>query len=89
MANKRELKQVINCVCDDLLVEGVAASLYGNDVHKENTEALLYSIVRLQRDFTARVSHPEPGMPPKAYYKDLCEKFAAQVSELADQIHNI
>ena len=89
MANKRSLKKVINVVCEELFTEAVAASLYGNEGYKENTEALLLSVVKIQQEFVCRVSHPEPGMPAKNYYKDLREKFAAQVSEMVDQINNL
>ena len=89
MANKRSLKHIINLVCEDLFSECIAASLYGNNAHKDNAEALLFSMVKMQADFICRVSHPEPGMPAKQYYKDLREKFTAQVSELVDQIDNL
>lgn len=89
MANKRTLKHAINMVCDELFTEAVAASLYGNDDNKGNTEALLFSILRTQSDFVCRVSHPEPGMKANLYYKDLREKFSAQVSEIVDQINNL
>ena len=89
MANKRSLKGIINLICEDLFTECVAASLYGNEANKENADALLFSIMQMQADFVCRVSHPEPGMPAKKYYKDLREKFAAQASELVDQINNL
>ena len=89
MANKRSLKHIISLVCEELLTECVAASLYGNDAHKDNAEALLFSIIQMQSDFICRVSHPEPGMPAKLYYKDLKENFSAQVGELVDQINNL
>jgi hypothetical protein len=89
MANKRSLKKAINVVCEELFAEAVAASLYGNEGYKENTEALLLSVVKIQQEYTCRVSHPEPGMPAKKYYMDLRENLAAQVSELVDQINNL
>ena len=87
MANKRTLKKNINIICEDLFAECIAAIHYG-DNNQDNGEALLFSIVRLQNNFTARISHPEPGMEPRIYFKDLREQFSAQVSELLDQINN-
>lgn len=87
MANKRTLKHVINGICEELFAECIAASLYGAENHKGNTDALLFSILKTQSDFVARVSHPEPGMSPKAYFKDLREKFSAQIGELVDQVN--
>lgn len=90
MANKRTLKKGINIICEELLTETVAASLYGNDkTCKDNAEALLFTIVKTQRDFISRMSHPEPGMPQKNYFKLMRQQFAAQASELADQISNL
>ncbi|MBQ9671511.1 MAG: hypothetical protein IJV34_01495 [Prevotella sp.] len=89
MANKRSLKHAINLVCEELLAECIAASLYGAETNDDNAEALLYSIIKMQSDFICRVSHPEPGITAKAYYKDLRTKFTAQVSEVVDQINNL
>ena len=57
--------------------------------HKENAEALLFSIMQMQADFICRVSHPEPGIPAKQYFKTLRETFTAQTGELIDQINNL
>lgn len=89
MANKRTLKKAINQICEELFSEAVAASLYGNEMHKENTDALLVAIIKTQCNYISRVSHPEPGIVAKDYYKDLRENFAAQASEIADQIINL
>lgn len=90
MANKRTLKRAINMICEELFTEAVAASLYGNDKHDGNGETtLLYSIVQMQSNYISRVSHPEPGMKAKDYYKDLREKFSAQVGEITDHINNL
>ena len=89
MANKRSLKHIINGICEELFTECVAASLYGAENHKENADALLFTILKIQSNFIARVSYPEPGMTAKAYYRDLRNKFSAQVSEVVDQINNL
>ena len=88
MANKRSLKKAINQICEELFTGAVAASLYGSEA-KDNTQALLVSVIKIQRNYISRVSHPEPGIEAKKYYKDLREKFAAQAGEIADQINNI
>ena len=89
MANKRTLKRAINGICEELFTECIAASLYGNENHKENAEALLFCIMKTQHNYIARVSHPEPGMKAKDYFKNLREGFSAQVIEIADQINNL
>jgi len=89
MANKRLLKHAINLVCDELFTEAVAASLYGNGNNEGNIEAVLYSIIQMREEFTARVQHPEPGMPQRLYYRDLRDKFTARASEIVDHINNL
>jgi len=87
--NKRTLKKCINLICDELLAECLAASLYVNKKDKGNVEALLFSIIKLKSSAISRISHPEPGMSAKTYYKDLREKFSSQASEIIDQINNM
>jgi hypothetical protein len=85
MANKRSLKRTINLICEELFAESIAVSLYGNN---DNYEAIIYSILKMQSDFICRISHPEPGMLPKVYYKKLKEDFIAQASDIIDQLNN-
>ena len=87
MANKRSLKKEINLVCESLMAECVAVSLYGPDEKKEIISDLFQSVVEMGDHFLSRVSYPEPGIAPKAYYKDLREKFNEQVKEILDQIY--
>ena len=91
MANKRSLKHAIKFICEELFAEAVAASLYGNEPQKEksNAEDVLASIIRLEDDYTSRISHVEPGMKAKLYFKTLREKFSSEVDELVDQIYNL
>ena len=86
MASKRHLKQKIDLICEELFAECVAASLYGQN--RESAEALIFSTIKMRNNFVSRISHPEPGMSAKAYYKDLREKFAAQAGELLDQLNS-
>ena len=89
MANKRTLKRAINVICEELFTEAVAVSLYGPETNRDNSEALLFTIVKMQAEYTSRVSHPEPGMPAKKYFKDLRDKFSAQASDIIDQINSL
>ena len=89
MANKRSLKHIINLICEELFAEAVAASLYGNQPNEENAEAVLSSILRLQSNYICRISHPEPGMEARLYYKDLREMFSIEADEIIDQINNL
>lgn len=89
MANKRNLKKMINYICSDVFSECMAVSLYNGKKNNEDVKAILSSILIIHSNSISRVSHPEPGMPPKKYYRDLKDKFNAQISEIVDQIINI
>lgn len=89
MANKRKLKKQIRYICSDLFSECIAASLYGIPSDKETLNALLSSIIKIHSNYNARVSHPEPGMKAKDYYKDLTDNFSKQIDEIIDQIGNL
>ena len=86
MANKRSLKRSITIICEEIFAECVAASLYGNN--RQSAEALIYSTIRMQDNFIRRISHPEPGMQAKAYYRILIEHFNNDVNDIVDQISN-
>ena len=74
MANKRNLKRNINYVCSELFSEAVAASMYSSKTTEEDVNALLASILVIHNDYVRRVSHQEPGLAPKLFYKDLVEE---------------
>nr|MBP7473356.1 hypothetical protein [Prevotella sp.] len=72
MTNKKDLKRTINYICSDLFAECIAASLYGSTKPAEaDIDALLSSILIIHSDYIKRISHPEPGMTPKKYFKTL------------------
>ena len=89
MSSKRDLKRMINYVCSDLFAECVAASLYSGKPEKEDSDALLSSIVALHSQYIRRISHVEPGLKPRDYFKDLVARFNNEVSEIVDQISSM
>lgn len=89
MANKRKLKRSINYICSDIFAESVAASLYSDKPNQDNIKALMSSVLNMHSDYIRRVSHPEPGMKPKVYYKNIISSFHKHVSEIIDQIANL
>lgn len=88
MANKRNLKHHINYVCSELFSEVVATS-YSVKSDKEDVKALLTSILIIHNDYIRRISHIEPGMEAKIFFKALNQDFNKQVSEIIDQIVNL
>ncbi len=89
MARKKDLKKTINCICEELEANCVAYSLYNGKPIDEDVSALFTAILHVQADFISRISHPEPGMPQKQYYKHLVEDFNKHVIELVDQMCNL
>ena len=89
MANKRDLKQSINYVCAELLSETFTAGMLEKNINNENVDNLLNSIVKVNHDYIHRISHPQPGMKQKAYFKDLTVHFDKQVEEIVDMIGNL
>lgn len=89
MANKRDLKRTINYITSELFAECVAASLYNGDTKQADVDGILSAIVMLNTDFIKRVSHPEPGVKPMLYFKNLITDFNKQSSEIIDQITNL
>ena len=85
MANKRDLKKMINYICSDLFAECIATSLYeGKD--EENVKSILTSILITHNSFLKRISHVEPGIKPKLYFLDLKKNFNEEVSKIIDNI---
>lgn len=89
MAKKRNLKQTINYICSDLFAEGVAASLYGEQKDEEAVNNLLSLIIVTRNDYVKRISHPEPGMKPRTYYKAIIADFNQQINEIINQISSL
>lgn len=89
MANKRQLKRTINYITSELFAETMAAVIYSDIANKAEGDSLLASIIIMRDDFISRVSHPEPGMPTKKYYKALVSDFNNSMSDIIDNISNL
>lgn len=89
MANKRDLKRGINYIASELFAECIATSMYSNNSDSANVDTLLTSVLRMHSDYIRRVSHPQPGMPAKQYYKTLVSSFTDEVNDVVDAIKNL
>ena len=89
MANKRALKKNVNLICDELYIDFIAASLYGNTHDDKILANIVETIDKMQSNTLSRISHPEPGMSKGKYFKDLKKQFKTSVLEIADQISNL
>ena len=89
MSNRRKLKKTIGCICDALFADCIAIAMYGGKSNKDNTDAVLTSVITIRENYVRRISHPEPGMPAKAYFKDLVEKFKVEALGVIEQIESM
>lgn len=89
MSNKKDLKKRINYVCGDLFAECIATSLYTGKPKQEDVNAILHLILTVNNDYVRRISHPEPGMTKKEYFKFISDSFDKQAVEIIDQIGNL
>lgn len=89
MSNRKDLKKRISYVCGDLFAECIATSLYSGKPKQEDVDAILQLIIRVHDDYVRRISHPEPGMSKKKYYKFVSDNFDKQALEIIDQIGNL
>ena len=80
MANKRELKKVINYVSSDLFLECIVLKQI-KKADATKADEILADILCLQNDFLARVNHPQPGCV-KEYFRKLNEDFANEVGNI-------
>ena len=89
MASKRTLKKQINYSCDILFAECVATSLCNANAAQQDIDAILTEILITNSNYIRRISHPEPGLSEKAYFKDLIDSFNKDVQEIIDNISNL
>lgn len=89
MAKRKELKKVVDNICTDLTAEVVAVSLYESKPAEENVIAIINTIMKMRNEYIRRISHVEPGIPAKVYFKNLIENFNNDTIEVIDQISNL
>ena len=55
----------------------------------KNIKAIISSILGVYANSISRVSHPQQGMKPKLYFKDLKDKFEQEICEIIDVMGNL
>lgn len=86
MAKRRELKKGINFLCGELFAECVAIMHYQKHGPQEDVDNVMTSILNLQDDMLCRVSHVEPGIKAKAFFKKLRTDMTSRTEEIVEQI---
>ena len=85
MASRRELKRDISYVIGDIFTECLIYKELVPGTDKEEAEKLIVDLLRIDNDFTACISHTEPGKA-KEYYRALIKDFQTQIQEVIDKL---
>lgn len=85
MASRRKLKKNIGCIITELITECLIRSQFVPGTDKEAADGIICQLISTSADFTARISHTEPGCAKK-YYKTLYEDFNTRIGNIIGQI---
>jgi hypothetical protein len=85
MASRRNLKKDINYVIGDIFTECLIYKELVPGTDAQAADELIVDLLRIDNDFTARISHTEPGKA-KEYYRTLVKDFQKQISEVIDKL---
>lgn len=83
MANKRRLKKIVASICEDLMIECMAAKQ--DNVSEADIENIAKTIVLMQLDFTNRLSHIDKHQV-KRFFVQYEEDLAVTTNEIVDAI---
>ncbi|MCD7721857.1 MAG: hypothetical protein LUC86_07910 [Prevotellaceae bacterium] len=89
MANKRKLKKAIDWMTGELMLGCTMAGQTIKESSSEDVARLLEKILRLQGDLRCRISHPEPGMTQKAYFKALRESMDKEIKGILEELKEL
>lgn len=88
MASRKNLKKVISFIVDELATEAFFRS-YDSKAETADWVEIFNRIFALDKDYTMRVSHPEPGLPAKKYFNTLCLSFNEDAKAILDDINEL
>jgi len=88
MASRRNLKKEINYVIGDIFTECLIYKELVPGVDKDAADALIVDLLKIDNDFTARISHTEPGKA-KEYYRSFIDDFRKQITEVIDKLNKL
>jgi hypothetical protein len=85
MASRRDLKRDISYVIGDIFTECLIYKELVPGTDKEAAEKLIVDLLRIDNEYTTRISHTEPGKA-KEYYRALIKDFQKEISEVIDKL---
>ncbi len=87
MASKRKLKKAVSAICGELFAECVAIGMNKPETPREELDKVMTDILMLEDDMMCGISSPEPGVPPRKYYRALCGDLKKRVEEIVDRLY--
>lgn len=85
---RKDLKKRISCLCGELLAECMAAGQFGKQDNRQDVENVMLNIVKMQDDWTRRLSHVDPHSK-KLFFKKLNEDMRKRTDEIIGQIQDL
>jgi hypothetical protein len=88
MANRRQLKKAVNRIATELMVECVAVQHNHPKVALADVENIAKSILLLQEDYLARLSHVDKHQV-KRFFAQWHDDIAVSTNEIIDAIYHL
>lgn len=85
MASRRDLKRDISYVIGDIFTECLIYKELVPGTDKDAAEKLIVDLLRIDNEFTTRISHTEPGNA-KGYYRTLVKDFQKEITAVIDKL---
>lgn len=86
MASRKNYKKVITYIADQLATQAFFAS-YDSKVDAAEWIEVFNSIFALNKEYIARVSHVEPGLPARKYFDTVSMSFNEDAKAILDKIN--
>ena len=86
MASRKNYKKVITYIADQLATQAFFAS-YDSKADAAEWIEVFNSIFALNKEYIARVSHVEPGLPARKYFDTVSMSFNEDAKAILDKIN--
>ncbi len=88
MASRKNYKKVITYIADQLATQAFFAS-YDSKADAAEWIEVFNSIFALNKEYIARVSHVEPGLPARKYFDTVSMSFNEDAKAILDKINTL
>lgn len=88
MAKRRQLKKAINQIATELMIECIAVRHNNKSVAPADIENIAMSILQLQEDYIARLSHVDKHQV-RRFFAQWHEDLSVSTNEIIDAIYHL